>query len=138
MKRTLIGALVVLGIGVAMPALAARHTKDSLDTVERNLTARRAILVDVREDREASQGYIDGAILVPLSLLTEGEKIDSFGEILAQRLNPEAIIYVYSASGKRCLTAADILTKIGFQARALPYGYQQLVKEGFVTAKPKK
>ena len=138
MKANLKGAFDVLfAASLSLPVSAAEHTKESLDTIEKNLTAQRAVLIDVRENNETNQGYIDGAILVPLSLLNEGHESEGFAEVLAQRLPRKAIIYVYCATGKRCLPATDLLAGLGFSARALPYGYEDLAREGFVTAKPK-
>ena len=138
MKKTgmVAGVAVALLITISI-AFAARPTGESIDTIEKNLTERRAVLVDVREDRETNKGYIDGAILVPLSLLDEGKGSPQFGKVLAQRLPKKAIIYTYCAAGKRCSAAADILAKFGYDARPLKHSFQDLAKEGFVTAKPK-
>ena len=137
-KAGVIGGIALALLITMSIAFAARPTSESIDTIENNLTARRAVLVDVREDQETNRGYIDGAILVPLSLLDEGKDFDEFGKVLAQRLPKKAVIYTYCAAGKRCTTAADILAKFGYDARPLKHGFADLVKEGFVTAKPKK
>src|SRR5262249_23255597 len=50
-------------------ALAAEHTKDSLDTVKQNLAAKKAVLIDVREIGEWKRGHLADARLVPLSEL---------------------------------------------------------------------
>ena len=138
MKKSLTIALLgCLALAVAAPCLAARHTKESLDTIEKNLTTRKAVLVDVREDHETAKGYVDGAILVPLSLLTEAQNVQGFDKILAQRLPVGAIVYTYCETGNRCLLAADILGKFNYNVRPLPYGFKRLAAEGFVVAKPK-
>ena len=116
---------------------AAELTTDSLDTIEKNLGERRAVLVDVRETSETNKGYVDGAILVPLSLLQEGKEDKQFGTVLAQRLPKKSIIYLYCASGVRCRTAADVLIDLGYEARPLKHGFADLAREGFITAKPK-
>jgi len=132
-------ACAFTAVTVVCPALAlsADHTGDSLDTVEKNLGARKAVMVDVREDKETNEGYVDGAILVPLSLLTEGSKTDDFDQVLTQQIPAKSIVYIYCAAGQRCLAAADILTKFGYRVRPLRQGYDDLVREGFVTAKPR-
>ena len=117
---------------------AAEPTKDSLEQVEKHLTDRQAVLVDVREEAETNEGYIDGAILVPLSLLSEGHEAKGFGDLLAQQIPPKAIVYTYCKAGVRALAAADILAKFKYDVRALRHGYEDLVAEGFVPAKPKK
>jgi len=138
MKQALTAALVgMFSMAVVLPALAAKHTTDSIDQMEKNLTARKAVLVDVREDHETNKGYIDGAILVPLSLLTEAQSFEGFGQVLAQRIPTGTTVYTYCKTGNRCLLAADILAKFGYDARPLRHGFQQLVAEGFVVAKPK-
>ena len=132
-------ALASTAVMFACPALAlpANHTGDSLDTVEENLSTRKAVMVDVREDKETSRGYIDGAILVPLSLLAERSNTDGFDQLLTQQIPPKSIVYLYCAAGQRCLAAADILAKFGYQVRPLRHGFADLVREGFVAAKPK-
>jgi rhodanese-related sulfurtransferase len=136
-RCALVGLLVWLAL-LPVTSAWANYTKDSLDEVERNLTARRAVLVDVREYSETNKGYIDGAILVPLSLLEEGSGDEQFGAVLAQRLPPRAIIYIYCTTGKGCRKAATLLAGFGYDARPLKYTFADLAREGFVTAKPKR
>ena len=139
-RLVLAGLAVLVSLLVVCPTVSAddKHTTDSIDTVEKNLTNKRAVLVDVREENETNQGYIGGAILLPLSLLKEGAETDGFGKVLAQRLPKKAIIYTYCRSGGRSLLASAELKKLGYDARALKHGFDALVKEGFVPAKPKK
>jgi rhodanese-related sulfurtransferase len=139
MKRvTVICGVAIVGLLFADQAALGDHSKDSLDTIERNLAARKAVLVDVREHEETNKGYIDGAILVPLSLLKEGKQDKKFRGVLSQRLSPKVIIYLYCRSGRRCLEAANVLASFGYDARPLKHGFADLAREGFVTAKPKK
>lgn len=112
------------------PASAAEHTKDSLDTVKAALKEKKAVLVDVREQREWDAGHIDGAILLPLSKLKE---IDA--EALAKQLPKDKVIYCHCAVGRRALTAGDLLKKHGYDVRPLKPGYSVLVEEGFPKAK---
>ncbi|NIP84362.1 MAG: rhodanese-like domain-containing protein [Planctomycetales bacterium] len=129
---------MILGLWCLLPTALADHTPDSLDTIERNLAERKALLVDVREHAETEKGYIDGAVLVPLSLLNDGKTDDKFRQVLAQQLPPKAIVYTYCRSGRRSLQAATVLDSFGYDARPLKYGFADLAREGFVTAKPKK
>ncbi|MEX0585257.1 MAG: rhodanese-like domain-containing protein, partial [Pirellulales bacterium] len=69
---------------------------------------------------------LDGAVLVPLSKLKDGEQPDS--------LKKDRIIYAHCRSGKRCLTAADLLKKLGYDVRPLKAGYDDLLKAGFKKA----
>lgn len=140
MKRPLT-ILLTLTMTITMfpfSSSAAEPTKDSLEQVEKNLTELKAVLVDVREEDETNEGYIDGAILVPLSLLNQAQDTEGFGAILAQQIPPKSIIYTYCKAGVRSLAAADILAKFKYDVRALRHGYDDLVVEGFVPAKPKK
>jgi rhodanese-related sulfurtransferase len=49
----------------------------------------------------------------------------------------DKIIYCHCRSGRRCLTAADILKKQGYDVRPLKAGYEDLLKAGFPQAKGK-
>jgi rhodanese-related sulfurtransferase len=117
--------LVVLAVTVA----AQEHTKDSTATVKKNLEDKKAILVDVREQGEWDAGHLRDAKLMPLSIL-KGDKADD----LAKTLPKDQIIYLHCASGKRCLTAATVLQKMGFDARPLKEGFKDLLKAGFPQA----
>src|SRR5689334_13414647 len=105
-------------------SVQAQHTSDSIDQVEKNLAARKAVLLDVREEGETDKGYIDGALLVPLSMLQEGKQTDGFAQVLSQRLAKKTIVYCYCVSGGRALIASEILKDFGYDARALNPGYQ--------------
>jgi len=73
MKRYLPQLVFVLFVVVLAPAaLAAEHTKDSLETVKKNLKEKKAVLLDVREQREWDAGHLQQALLVPLSKLRSG------------------------------------------------------------------
>jgi rhodanese-related sulfurtransferase len=71
-------------------------------------------------------------------LLNDGKQDDNFRTVLAQRLPPKAIVYLYCRSGRRCVQAASVLASFGYDARPLKHGFTDLAREGFVTAKPKK
>ena len=117
---------VVLG-GVAGVAVAAEHTKDSLEAVQQAVADQKAVLVDVREPDEWKEGHLSGARSLPLSVLEKGVKPDSLANILPKT----KIIYVHCLSGGRCLQAADILAPLGYDVRPLKPGYQALVAAGF-------
>jgi phage shock protein E len=121
-------AILLVGCALLLRAdlPAAEHTKDSLTDVQKNIKDGKAVLVDVREQSEWDEGHIDGAVFVPLSKLKKGEQADS--------LPKDRIVYAHCASGKRSLTAADILKKHGFDVRALKDGYKDLLKAGFKQA----
>jgi len=138
MKCTVLSrCLAVAVVLMAVDQGSAEFTKDTLETIEGNLHARRAVLLDVREDVETKKGYVDGAILVPLSLLSEGSETPEFGQVLQQQIPRKAIVYTYCQAGRRAEQAAEILIKFGYDVRPLNYGFEDLAREGFVTARPK-
>ena len=117
---------MVLGSAAGV-AVAAEHTKDSLEAVQQAVADQKAVLVDVREPDEWNQGHLSGARSLPLSSLEQSIK----PEALAKLLPKNKIIYVHCLSGGRCLTAADILAPLGYDVRPLKPGYQALVAAGF-------
>ena len=117
---------VVLGNAAGI-AMAAEHTKDSLESVQQAVADQKAVLVDVREPDEWKEGHLSGARSLPLSVLEKGVK----PEALANLLPKTKIIYVHCLSGGRCLEAADILSPLGYDVRPLKPGYQALVAAGF-------
>jgi rhodanese-related sulfurtransferase len=113
--------------GVISICTAAEQTKDTLPTVKKNVEDKKAVLVDVREQSEWDAGHIDGAIFMPLSELKNG--VDK--EKLAGKLPQEKIVYTHCVVGKRCLAAANILEKLGYDVRPLKPGYKELLDAGF-------
>lgn len=66
-----------------------------------------AILVDVRTQEEYDEGYIPGAVLLPLDDITQK----------AQSVLPDkdATIIIYCRSGRRSALAADELLNMGYK-----------------------
>lgn len=118
----------VAGVGVAC---AADHTTDTLDAVKKGVADKKAVLVDVREEGEWKDGHLKDATLLPLSGLKAGVS----AERLKEKLGDAKVLYLHCGSGKRCLTAADLLKKAGYDVRPLKDGYADLVKAGFEKAK---
>jgi rhodanese-related sulfurtransferase len=112
-------------------ACAADHTTDSVETVKRAVTDGKAVLVDVREESEWNDGHLKGAKHLALSDLKAGIPADK----LKATLPPGSVVYLHCASGRRCLAAADLLTKQGYDVRPLKDGYESLVKSGFEKAR---
>jgi len=121
---------LVLALGAALPLVAAEHTKDSLEKVRELVAAKKAVLVDVREKVEWDAGHIEGAKLVPMSLL----KSKLTDERLRELLPADKVIYLYCAGGIRCLDVAKTLKDRKLELKPLKQGYQTLVKEGFPKA----
>lgn len=114
----------------ASVAVAAEPTKDSLTTVKKNIDSEKAILVDVREKSEWNAGHVEGAIFLPLSELRKGVDAAELKKLFPQ----DKILYTHCVVGKRCLTAANILEKQGFEVRSLNPGYKELIGAGFKKA----
>jgi phage shock protein E len=131
--RFQIFALAVMAIGFAIAASAQEHTKDSLDTVKKAVADKKAVLIDVREKAEWDQGHLKDASLLPLSSL----KGDVLPKDLQTLLPKDKIAYLHCASGKRCLKAAEILKKQGYDVRPLKDGYKSLLENGFTKAMDK-
>jgi phage shock protein E len=126
--------LFVVGLPIAA-ASAAEHTKDSLDKVKQAIKDKKAVLVDVREQKEWDRGHIEGAVLAPLTELGKAEKKKQLSEKLAKELPKDKVIYCHCTRGGRALLAGDILKELGYDVRPLKPGYAELIKEGFPEAK---
>ena len=134
--RFLVGALTLAGVlGMAWFQRASAedltHTKDTLDTVKQNLKDGKAVLVDVREQKEWDDGHIAGALFMPKSKLD----VDKEAAELAKKLDKNKIVYTHCRAGRRALACGEILKKQGFDVRPLKSGYEDLVKAGFEKAK---
>jgi phage shock protein E len=108
-------------------ARSAELTKESLETVHKNIADKKAVLVDVREKSEWDLGHIEGAIFLPLTKLQQ--KVDTIA--LAKLLPKDKIIYTHCVAGVRSVTAGSILEKLGYEVRPLKPGYKELVDFGF-------
>lgn len=111
---------------------AEMHTKDSLATVQRGVAEQKAVLIDVREKEEWDDGHLRDARLLPLSALEKGVPQDD----LAKFLPPGKVIYLHCAAGGRCVKAATILKKQGYDVRPLKPDFDALLEAGFSAAKP--
>jgi len=107
-------------------ACAAEHTKDSPVEVKKALADGKAVLVDVRETGEWSDGHIKGAKHISLSDLKAGLPDEKLKTVLPAG----KVVYLHCAAGGRCLKAADILQKQGYDVRPLKEGYDALLKAG--------
>ena len=119
--------LVALGFG---SLFAAEHTKDTPAEVQKAVAEKKAVLVDVREETEWADGHLKLALAFPLSKLKDAKAGD-----LPKEIAKDTPIYLHCASGKRSLKAADRLKELGYDARPLKAGYEDLLKAGFEKAK---
>jgi rhodanese-related sulfurtransferase len=107
-----------------------QRTKEPLESVKQNIDQKKAVLVDVREEKEWNEGRIAGAILLPLSELKDPSKAES----LLARLPRVGMIYTHCRSGVRSLAAGKILAEYGLDVRPLRPGYEELLEAGFKKA----
>ena len=133
--RILIVTCVVWPLLFAAMARAAEHTKDTLADVKKNLSAKKAVLIDVRELSEWNEGHLQAAQLVPLSELRKMSQDPAVRQKVEKKLPKDRIIYCHCRSGGRVLSAADILGKLGYKIRPLSAGFDALRKAGFAEAK---
>ncbi len=125
-SRMLLAGLLAAGLsGQAL----AQHTKDPLDLVQQGVAQQKAVLVDCREPDEWKDGHVTGAVSLPLSTLERGVPPEQLARILPK----DKIVYVHCLAGGRCLAAAKILQKSGYDVRPLKPGYPDLTKAGFPT-----
>lgn len=89
-KRWLILA-VFAALFSAAPLYAAKHTKDSLETVKKNMKDKKAVLLDVRELAEWKAGRLKDAKLMPLSKLRRG--VDP--KEMVKGLDKKTIVYCH-------------------------------------------
>ena len=62
------------------------------------------IILDVRTKEEYAEGYIDGAINIPLNEIENTNKLN----------DKDQIIFVYCRSGNRSKQASEILANLGY------------------------
>lgn len=119
-------ASLVICLSMALVAVAAEHTKDTLDAVKKSTAEQKAVLVDVREPDEWKAGHVTGATFLPLSELK-----GLSAEAIQKKLPKDKVIYTHCRSGRRSVTAAEILEKLGYDVRPLKPGFEDLIKAGF-------
>src|SRR4051794_1291077 len=128
-----------LALSIAFAASAAlfaaeEHTTDSLAVVQQRLAERKAVLVDVREKSEWTEEHLQAAQLLPLSELKKLANDPAAQAELEKKLPKDRAIYCHCASGIRSLRAAQILRKLGYDARPLKQSYNDLREAGFAAA----
>src|SRR6056297_1701064 len=105
---------IVMAVAFVLPlsvSSGAEPTKDSLETVRKNVEQGKAVLVDVREKSEWERGHIKDCVLLPLSDLRDGISEKK----LKEKLPEKKILYTYCVVGKRAVTAGEILEKDDYE-----------------------
>lgn len=111
-------------------APAAEFSTEPLAEIKAKIEKKQAVLVDVREKAEWEDGHVDGAILLPISVLRKG-----LSEEDGKALPKDKILYLHCAVGMRAMSAAKILEKQGYAVRPLKPGFDDFVSAGFPAAK---
>ena len=107
---------------------AIEFTDDTLEVVQKNVAANKAVLVDVRGIDEWNVGHIDGSLFIPVQSLLK----HSLNPVkLAETLPKDKILYTFCVVGMRAKQAGSILERQGYTVRALKPGYNELIKAGF-------
>ena len=135
MLRLIHVSTVLMLLFPAALAVAAepQHAKESLPVVKARVANGSALIIDVREKEEWDDGHLLDAILIPLSELQKNKDPKEFSD----KLRKDKILYLHCRSGQRCLVAAEKLQELGYNARALKQGYDDLVIAGFKKAEKK-
>lgn len=123
--------------GSSAVAQGLDYTSDSLEQVNSSVQTKQAYLVDVRERREWDRGHLQRATLLPLSRLSAWETNGISAaerEALLKAMPPGSVVYCHCAFGGRALTGGEVLRRLGYDARPLRQGYQDLVNAGFTRA----
>jgi rhodanese-related sulfurtransferase len=121
-------------IATAAVFAADEPTTDSLEVVKQKLSDRKAALVDVREKKEWAEEHLQAAQLLPLTELKQLAGDPAAQAELEKKLPKNRIVYCHCASGIRSLRAAEILRKLGYDARPLKQSYDDLRQAGFPAA----
>ncbi|REJ66888.1 MAG: rhodanese-like domain-containing protein [Planctomycetota bacterium] len=134
LPRVLIACSLILIPASLIPTMsmeAVQPTDDSLDLVRAQIAGGKAVLVDVREVEETDEGYLAGAILLPLSEIAENHQREDYAETLAEAVATDKVVYTYCKAGVRAQMAGEVFARFRYDVRPLPLGFADLVAEGF-------
>ncbi|PQO44443.1 rhodanese-like domain-containing protein [Blastopirellula marina] len=106
-----------------------------LKDVHSELEQGKAILIDVREEREWNEAHLEKAILVPGSEINSGEQNDKVLKLI--KAKPEQKIYCHCKSGGRAKLCARVLGKLGVEVIPITDSYKKMVQAGFEEADTK-
>lgn len=98
-------------VSVSVPAFENEIKSDSVQ------------LLDVRTPEEYADGHIAGAININI-------KSDDFSDVAAKRLSKDSTVLVYCRSGRRSMTAAEILAGLGYKVVNLDGGIIDWIEKG--------
>ena len=111
----------------AIQALGCNRNDDiasvSASEFKKELKTDTVQLLDVRTPEEFAEGHIAGAINIDV-------QSDDFQQLAEKELSKDSPIYVYCRSGRRSLTAARILDRLGYNVVNLNGGIIKWKEEG--------
>lgn len=116
-------AIATLSIGLMACGKPRNVTSVSAQAFEAGIKTHDVQLLDVRTANEYDSVHISGAMNINVAspdFLVEAEKA----------LSKDRPVYVYCRSGRRSLTAADILAKHGYDVVNLDGGIKEWTSEG--------
>ena len=87
--------------GIVLLAISGCCSTESKIPMENN-----AVLLDVRTPEEHKNGYLQGAVLLPLAELES--------EIFSKVADKNTPVYIYCRSGRRAGTAVETLKAMGY------------------------
>ena len=96
-------ALLSILSGIILLAVSGCYSTESKISMENN-----AVLLDVRTPEEHKNGYLQGAVLLPLAELES--------KISGRVPGKNTPIYIYCRSGRRAGTAVEKLKAMGYTA----------------------
>jgi len=109
MKSTIKILFIIIAIGMVLVSCSGDSTID-YDTITaeeaKELMVEGNIILDVRTQMEYDTGYIEGATLLPLDQIVNGDV-----DILSDK---EQVILVYCRSGNRSAQASKALVELGY------------------------
>ena len=77
------------------------------ETAKEMMDTQEVVILDVREQHEYDSGHIPGAILLPVSTITEETAAAVIDEL-------DTVVLVYCRSGNRSKTASQSLVDLGY------------------------
>ncbi len=127
MKNLKLVTLIVLGLITFKLIGASNIDEVKADEAQKLIKENKVVLIDVREKNEFDSGHLEGAVLVPLSLMKENKP--EFDKKIKE-VAKDKEIYLYCRSGRRSGLAKDELLKQNYKLKNIG-GFEDLVKQGF-------
>lgn len=120
-KHTILLLAAAVGVGCA-----GNENVTSVSATEfaKEIKADSVRLLDVRTPQEFAEGHIPGAININV-------QADDFRQVAERELSKAETVMVYCRSGRRSLTAAVILTGLGYKVVNLKGGITEWKADGF-------